>query len=376
MSGTSYRVLLPLLNFYQRQGDTKAAKDIFSQYVEENNAAQVTDGLTFEKALADAVRKDGKPFAANATEGVGEALFALAGMLYGESVTAETQLYLQLALRLRPEMSDALLMLGSIMEEREDFKQAMTYYERIPRGGPVYRRAQVRIAFLMAAEGKGEKALTLLEALQKEFPGSPDILVSQGDVYRKLSRFDDATDAYTRALELGGSTLREHQWPILFARGISYERDGDWQRAEGDFNKALELYPDQPDVLNYLSYSWLMKGTNLDKAKAMLEKAVSERPEDAHIIDSMGWALYLLGDYPGAIEYLEQAVNLMPGDPVVNDHYGDALWQIGRRNEARFQWERALYFRPEEEDRVKIKAKLKSGLAVKEAPTHISSARN
>lgn len=377
LTGTNYRVLLPLLNFYARQGEKETARAIFDQYVKENRASQLTDGLSFEQALSDAVRKDGKPFAANAAEGVAEALFALAGMLYGENVTTETQLYLQLALRLRTDMPDALLILGSIMEERGDAAQATAYLDRIAKGGPVYRRAQLRKAFLLSSQNHAPEALTLLKDLRKEFQASPDVLVAQGDVERKLSRFDRAAESYTQALELDGKKLQEHEWPILFARGISYERDGEWEKAEADFRAALELYPDQPDVLNYLGYSWLMKGTHLEKAKSMLEQAVAERPEDAHIIDSMGWALYLLADYNGALDYLEQAVNLMPSDPVVNDHYGDALWQVGRRNEARFQWERALYFGPEsEEQREKIEAKLKSGLASTASPGRISAARN
>lgn len=376
MDGLSYRTLLAMLNFYHRQKEDAKAREIFASYQSANAASPIIDGVDYEQALADAVREGGKPFVADAAEGVAEALFSMAGMLYGENVTAETQLYLQLALYLVPHMPDGLLMLGSIYEEQGEPAKAMEYFNQIPGKGAIYRRAQLRAAFLLAGEDKGDKALRVLSELHRTYPKSADVLVSEGDVYRKLSKFGRAADSYTEALALGGDGLQEYQWPVLFARGISYERDGKWEKAEKDFGRALELYPDQPDVLNYLGYSWLMKGTHLNKAKAMLEQAVAERPQDAHIIDSMGWALYMLGDYKGALEYLEQAVNLMPSDPVVNEHYGDALWQSGRRNEARFQWERALYFGPEEENRESIEKKLKSGMAVKETATHISAARN
>ena len=74
----------------------------------------------------------------------------------------------------------------------------------------------------------------------------------------------------------------------------------------------------------------------------MIEKAVRQRPEDGFIVDSLGWALYRLGDYSGAVIYLERAVLLEPGDPIINNHLGDAYWLANRRLEAVFQWRRSL----------------------------------
>ncbi len=376
MSGISYRNLLALVSYYVRQGEEKQARALYKQYLEENRTSQVLDGTSFEDVVADARRSDGKPFVASAAEGVAEEFFAMAGMLYGENVTAETQLYLRLAIYLKPDMADALLMLGAIFEEAGEHTKAIGFYDKVPAQGAVYRRAQVRKAFVLSGTERISEALALLEELKKKYPKSSDVYITMGDVYRKQSKFGKAVQVYTTALEVYGEPLKEHQWPVLFARGISYERDGEWERAEKDFKTALELYPDQPDVLNYLGYSWLMQGTNLEKAREMLEQAVAERPEDAHIIDSMGWALYMLGDYAEALEYLEQAVNLMPNDPVVNDHLGDALWRVGRKTEAHFQWEKALYFGPEDAEREKIEEKLKIGLGEKDAPTHFNTARD
>jgi len=99
-------------------------------------------------------------------------------------------------------------------------------------------------------------------------------------------------------------------------------------------------------------------GRNLDRARAMIEKAVGERPRDGYIVDSLGWVLYLLGDHAGAVAQLERAGALVPDDPVINDHLGDLYWIVGRRNEARFQWQRALSQEPEDEVERKIRAKL------------------
>ncbi len=138
-----------------------------------------------------------------------------------------------------------------------------------------------------------------------------------------------------------------NDWPVLFARGACLERLGKWALAEKDLRRALELKPDQPDVLNYLGYGWMERRLNLADARAMIEKAVKARPDDAEIVDSMGWALYLQGDFQHATEYLEKAVELLPGDATVNDHLGDVYWRLGHKTEARYQWERSLSFSPD-----------------------------
>ena len=118
--------------------------------------------------------------------------------------------------------------------------------------------------------------------------------------------------------------MRE-RWTLFYDRGVALERSGQWERAEADLQHALELKPDQPLVLNYLGYSWIDRGHNLDRGLKMIEKAVELRPEDGYIIDSLGWAHYRLGNIPSAIEYLEKAIELVPEDPTINDHLGRCL---------------------------------------------------
>ena len=115
-------------------------------------------------------------------------------------------------------------------------------------------------------------------------------------------------------------------------------------------------------MLNYLGYSWIEQGRNLEEASEMIERAVEMRPDDGYITDSLGWVQYRLGDFEKAVETMERAVELNPTDPVINDHYGDTLWMVGRKLEARFQWKRALSFKPEEEElKERILAKLATG---------------
>ena len=145
-----------------------------------------------------------------------------------------------------------------------------------------------------------------------------------------------------------------------------------WKKAEEDFLEALKLNPNQPFVLNYLGYSWVDQGINLDRAREMIERAVEQRRDDGYIVDSMGWVLYRLGDYNEAVQHLERAVELRPLDPIISDHLGDAYWRVGRRHEARFQWRRALSLRPEREEISKIATKLDQGLG---PPNYIDFAK-
>ena len=151
-------------------------------------------------------------------------------------------------------------------------------------------------------------------------------------------------------------------WTLFYFRGICFERSKQWPKAEADFKKALELYPDQPLVLNYLGYSWVDQGINLDEAFKMLRRAVDLKPTDGYIVDSLGWAHFKLGHYQEATEELEKAIELKPADPVVNDHLGDAYWRVNRKIEAHFQWNHARDMEPEPEDLPAILEKIESGL--------------
>jgi len=183
------------------------------------------------------------------------------------------------------------------------------------------------------------------------------VLTALGDILRRQDQFEGAAAAYDRAIALYSDDMQA-QWLIYFARGIANERLGNWDRAEADFRKALELNPGQPSVLNYLGYSFVEMKQNMDEALAMIEQAVAARPNDGYITDSLGWVYYRLGRYEEAVVQMELAVELMPVDPIVNDHLGDVYWAVGRKREARFQWKRARSVGPEEKDAVRIRRKL------------------
>ncbi|WP_333630419.1 tetratricopeptide repeat protein, partial [Agrobacterium cavarae] len=148
----------------------------------------------------------------------------------------------------------------------------------------------------------------------------------------------------------------------FFQRGIAYERLKQWDKAEPNFKRALELNPEQPQVLNYLGYSWVDKNMNLDQGIDMIRRAVELRPNDGYIVDSLGWAHYRLGAFDEAVTELERAIELRAGDPTINDHLGDAYWRVGRKLEAVYQWNRALIGDSDDVDKAKVKEKIANGL--------------
>ena len=150
---------------------------------------------------------------------------------------------------------------------------------------------------------------------------------------------------------------------ILYRRGGSYERSGDYKNADNDLLKSLEINPDDAYVLNYLAYSWLEREYKIDTALEMLENAYASRSNDPYIIDSIGWAYFLVGQYEKAENFLKRAVELMPEDPIVNDHYGDILWKLNRKIQARYFWQYVLKLEETEDEMKKnIKEKLIDGI--------------
>lgn len=360
---TPYRVVEALSNFYMRRGEEAKAQAVFDAYAKENpESSLIPDTL----AQRD---KDGKviPLIGNPAEGLAELFFSTASILFGEEMTNESFIYLRLALALRPDLAPAQLMLASLYETNQEYSKAIALYDEIKPGSVFHKRALLRKALNAEAMGDVDDALAQLRTISDAYPKDETALITIGDIRREQKDYEAAIEAYGEAMSRIG-TLRDTDWPLLYARGIAYERADMWNAAERDFQQALALEPNQPDVLNYLGYSWLMMGKNTTKAMDYIEVALSARPDDAHIVDSMGWAYYHTGHYAKSVEMLERAAEMMPQDTTVNDHLGDAYWQVGRKTEARYQWKRALSFKPEKPDEERIRAKLDEGLPMQATP--------
>jgi len=313
------------------------------------------------RARLEAGARVGFDLVAGPTEGMAEVFYTVARALEGEAADDYTLLYARAAEALDPRHVDTVLLSAALLENLGRYQLATLTYNRVPRDDPSFYVAEMGRAEALRLAGEPHRAIEVLEALAEAHPERRMVLVALGDMLRTEERFDAAADAYDRAIALFTQDAAE-QWIVYFARGIAHEREDRWPLAEADFRKALELNPGQPSVLNYLGYSWIDMGENLDEALAMIEQAVAARPDSGHIVDSLGWGLYRLGRYEEAVVHMERAAELLPVDPIVNDHLGDVYWAVGRRTEARFQWHRALSFAPEPEDEARIRRKLDVGL--------------
>ncbi len=293
--------------------------------------------------------------------GAAEALFGLGTALGRQGGEDIGLVYLQLAVYLEPNHPLALLSLGDLYETMKKPELAVETYDRISANAPLKRNAEIQRALNLEVLERHDEATKALNDIIAKDPNDQEAIVALGNVLRSRKDYKQAAEVYTRAIDQIKDPGKQN-WSLYYFRGICYERTKEWPKAEADLEKSLELNPDQPQVLNYLGYSWVDQGINLDKGIKMIRRAVELRPNDGYIVDSLGWAQYRLGNYQEASDALERAIELKPEDPVINDHLGDVYWKVGRELEAHFQWRHARDNKPEPEDLARIEDKLKHGL--------------
>jgi len=303
------------------------------------------------------------PLIATAQQGAAEALFGIGTSLSDQSSSDIAVLYLQLALNLDPHHDLARLVLADRYENLQKYEDAIATYRAMDQDGPYWPAAAVQAAVDLGKLKRYDEAVSELQDLGKQWPDHIAVWTALGDIYRDQEKYTEAADAYDKAIKTL-NPVADKDWPLFYARAVSEERSKQWPDAERDLLQALKLSPDQPEVLNYLGYSWVDQGKNLPQALAMLEKARTLSPYDGYIVDSVGWAYYRLGRYDQAVTTLENAVQLVPGDATINDHLGDAYWKAGRKLEARYQWANALAFEPDAKEKAGLEAKLKNGLTL------------
>jgi tetratricopeptide (TPR) repeat protein len=314
-------------------------------------------------ATNDTIRRGERPalIASSPQEGASEALYGMGIWISRRGGEDLGLVYLQLALYLQPSHPLALIALADLYSAVKKPELAIKLYERVPASSPMRRNADIQMAIDLDGLERTEEATKLLEKLIAEKPQDVEAILALGNIQRGRKDYADCADVYSKGI----ATIDDPQksdWLVFYFRGICHERSKQWGKAEADLKKALELFPEQPQVLNYLGYSWIDQGVNLDEGMRMIRRAVEQRPEDGYIIDSLGWAYYRLGQYDEAVKHLERAVELKPEDPTINDHLGDVYWKVGRLTEARFQWSHAKDLKPEPEDLPKIEEKLRVGL--------------
>jgi tetratricopeptide (TPR) repeat protein len=294
-------------------------------------------------------------------EGAAEVLYGLGAYLSRRGGEDLGLLYLRLSLYLAPTHPMALITLGDMYAAAKKPDLAISLYEKVPERSPLRANADVQRALNLDAADKTDEAKELLQKQIAKDPHDIDAIMAYGSILRTRKDYAACADAYTKAVDEIGTPSRA-EWTLFYFRGICYERSKNWNKAEADLKKALELYPDQPQVLNYLGYSWIDQGKNLDDGMAMINKAVNQKPNDGYFVDSLGWAYYRTGKMDQAVEQMERAVELKPEDPTINDHLGDVYWKVGREREAKFQWMQARDLKPEPDELEQLNKKIANGL--------------
>jgi tetratricopeptide (TPR) repeat protein len=318
----------------------------------------VLEGLRESKA-----GKKLPPLVDSPQTGAAEALYGIGATLTRRGGEDLALVYLQLALYLSPNHPLALLSLADLYESVKKPAMAIKVYERMPASSPLRRNAQIQLAVSLDAAERSDEAIKILKNVTTEDPKDLEAVMALGNVERGRKKFAECAQTYSRGIDVLPATNEKTNWVYYYYRGICEERSKQWSKAEVDMRKALELQPEQPHVLNYLGYSWIDQGINLDEGMRMIKRAVDQRPDDGYIVDSLGWAYYRIGNFEDAVKNLERAIDLKPEDPTINDHLGDAYWRIGRTLEAKFQWAHARDLKPEPDELPKIEAKIENGLA-------------
>jgi tetratricopeptide (TPR) repeat protein len=361
LDSSALRIMQSHAGFLSRNGSRDEATKIYDEFEK-----QMPRYPLAVEALA-ALRKD-EPLPRivdTAQAGAAEALYGLGAALARReeelSLANRGLAYLQLALYLEPNHALSLLSLADLYEAMKKPELAIKTYERVPAASPLKRNAEIQLGNDLDSLERTEDARKHLEKLIAKQPGDMEAILALGGILRERMQYEACADVFSKAVALLPKPTRAN-WTTFYFRGICFERAKQWAKAEADFKQGLELYPDQPHVLNYLGYSWIDQGIHLDEGMAMIKRSVEQRPDDGYIVDSLGWAYYRLGNYEEAVKHLERAVELKPVDPTINDHLGDVYWKIDRRLEAKFQWSHARDLKPEPDELKKIDEKLKVGL--------------
>lgn len=343
-----------------RQGDMQAARSELEAMVDSHPSL-----ITALPALNTDIAK---PVISSPTDGLAEAYLAIAGSLNDPSQAVLRLTFLRFALALRPDLAAARLLLADVLTvggtqgatpSNAQMQQALAALTPIPASDPLYTPAALQEATLMGALGQNDAATALLDKVIAQNPGQISPLEEAGDILRDNGQFSAAIPYYTRAIAALPNPPPAAAWTLYYDRGISIDQGGDWTKAEPDLQEAFKLSPNQPFVLNYIGYTWALRGKKLPQALAMLNQAVSMAPNEGAIIDSLGFVNLKNGDTKQAMQLLIKAVEMDPDDAEVNAHLGDAFYAAGEKLQAGYQWQRALALKPDAKLQAEIEGKLK-----------------
>ena len=303
----------------------------------------------------------------NPKDVVGEIFYVMANLYSTQKKYQLSNFYLEISLFLNKKFTPNKTLLAENFFYQKKYEFSKKIYNSLKSIGPVYSwYASTSLATILS---NIEDKEYFISDLENEFN-----LISNPDLeqYYELANFFKDNKYYDESIKYYSLALKNINQDnflvprILYRRGTSYERLGEWDKAEKDLTDSLRILPDQPHVLNYLAYSWIEKKININKALEMLKQANKMKEKDGYIIDSLGWAYYLKENYVEAEKNLQKAVEILPLDPIINDHYADTLWMLNKHIQARYFWKYILSLnRAEEKLKNNISNKLIFGITKK-----------
>ena len=357
----TYRILDIITNFYVRLGNKEQARGLLGRY---NDQGLLSVLLKDIDSKIDKASDTTAPIIDTPQKGLAEAMFNIGTLFRTAHNGAEiAQFYMAISSYLNPQYEVSKIALANVLEESGLLKEANKYYAQIDKNSGSYFIARLKMIENYNTLEEYDAAENQLKILLESYPDNTQLLSDLAGINSNQKKDAEAVRLYQQALD-SMKQVNQSSWPIYYAMAISYDRLNQKDKSEANLQKALELSNRDPNVLNYLGYSWLVGGKNSDDAVAMILEAYRQYPYDGHILDSLGWVYFKLGQYAKAIDFLEQASALNSGNAVISEHLGDAYWFGGRKNEAIFQWRHALVFK-EDADSVNketIENKIENGI--------------
>ena len=300
----------------------------------------------------------------SAKDVIAEVLFITANGLAAQKNYVGSNFYLNLAKYLNPNFISFEVLYAKNFIIINELNEAKKIFDKIQRHGSVYSwYATKQTASILTNQEKKKEAISLLKkTFQKIKNPSAYEIFDYAEYLKNNKKFKESIKFYSKVINVIDKK-NDLYGRVLEGRGVAYERTDQWNKAEIDLLSSLSASPNDAYVINYLAYSWIEKGVNIEKSLNMLKKADTLKPNDGYIIDSLGWALFKLKKYKESKKYLQIAVKYMASDPVVNDHFADSLWMNNNFLQARYYWNYVLKLeKTEEKQRNKIKQKLLFGL--------------
>ena len=300
----------------------------------------------------------------NSSDIMGEFFFLVANLYSSQGDYEKSNFYLNISNYLNPKFTLNLSLLAENYYTNEDYENTKKTLEVFDKTNEFYYWFKIKKEAQIISNNLDKDVS--LKFINSKFKGiknpNKKMIFDIANFNKNAKKYAKAINYYDQIL-LNIDSNSDLYAEILYRRGGSYERSGDYKNADNDLLKSLEINPDDAYVLNYLAYSWLEREYKIDIALEMLENAYASRSNDPYIIDSIGWAYFLVGQYEKAENFLKRAVELMPQDPIVNDHYGDILWKLNRKIQARYFWQYVLKLEETEDEMKKnIKEKLIDGI--------------